>query len=49
MSKKNNPNEEFDEPSFLNPEKLKKQEDKIKSGETTCNIESPHECEGCGS
>ena len=22
--------------------------DKIESGETKCNIDSPHECEGCG-
>ena len=26
----------------------KEKEDKIKSGETKCNIDSPHECEGCG-
>ena len=47
-NKTNNPNEEFAQPSFLNQTKLKKQEDKIESGETKCNIESSHECEGCG-
>ena len=40
--------EEFDQPSFLDQKKLKEQEAKIESGETKCNIESPHECEGCG-
>ena len=34
---------------FLDQEKLKKQEDKLKSGEITCNLESPEECENCGS
>ena len=33
----------------LDQEKLKKQEDKLKSGEITCNLESPEECENCGS
>ena len=32
--------EDFDI-SFLDPEKLKKSEDKIKNGEITCNIENP--------
>lgn len=44
----NTPEEEFDQPSFLDQKKLKEQEAKIESGETKCNIESPHECEGCG-
>tara|TARA_R100001510_G_C7624156_1_gene184364 strand:+ start:1038 stop:1172 length:135 start_codon:yes stop_codon:yes gene_type:complete len=34
---------------FLDADKLKKQEDKIKSGELVCNIENPEECETCGS
>lgn len=41
--------DEFDDISFLDQAKLKKQEDKIKSGEITCNIENPEECENCGS
>ena len=46
--KNNNSNEDFDQPSFLDQCKLKEKDDKIKSGETKCNIQSPHECEGCG-
>ena len=34
---------------FLDKEKLKAQEDKIKRGELVCNIENPDECEACGS
>tara|TARA_R100001015_G_C4509751_1_gene81790 strand:+ start:424 stop:558 length:135 start_codon:yes stop_codon:yes gene_type:complete len=34
---------------FLDADKLKQQEDKIKSGELVCNIENPEECEACGS
>ena len=34
---------------FLDKDKLKEQEDKIKSGELVCNIENPDECEACGS
>jgi hypothetical protein len=33
--------------SFLDPARLKEQEDKIASGETVCNTESPEECESC--
>jgi hypothetical protein len=33
--------------SFLDPVKLKEQEDKIKSGETVCNTSSPEGCESC--
>ena len=32
--KNNNPNEDFDQPSFLYQCKLKEKDDKIKSGET---------------
>lgn len=32
---------------FLDQEKLKKQEDKIKSGEIVCNIKDPEDCESC--
>tara|TARA_R100001591_G_scaffold11785_2_gene17973 strand:+ start:1453 stop:1587 length:135 start_codon:yes stop_codon:yes gene_type:complete len=32
---------------FLDQEKLKKQEQKIESGEITCNIENPEDCESC--
>jgi len=38
--------EEFDI-SFLDQKKLKESEDKIESGEITCNIESPEDCESC--
>jgi len=33
--------------SFLDPVRLKEQEDKIVSGETVCSIESPEDCESC--
>lgn len=33
--------------SFLDPGKLKERDDKIKSGETVCNIDSPEDCESC--
>jgi len=39
--------EEFDDISFLNQSKLKSQEDKIESGEITCNLDSPEDCESC--
>jgi hypothetical protein len=45
MSKKE---DDFDV-SFLDQEKLKKQEEKIESGEITCNTENPEDCEACGS
>jgi hypothetical protein len=38
---------EEDETSFLNPERLKETEDKMKSGELTCNIDDPENCESC--
>tara|TARA_R110000737_G_C14165623_1_gene410418 strand:- start:287 stop:415 length:129 start_codon:yes stop_codon:yes gene_type:complete len=38
---------EEDEVSFLNPEKLKKSEQKLESGEISCNIDSPEDCESC--
>jgi hypothetical protein len=39
--------EEFDDISFLDQGKLKSQEDKIESGEITCNLDSPEDCESC--
>jgi hypothetical protein len=39
--------EEFDDISFLDQGKLKKQEEKIESGEITCNLDSPEDCESC--
>ena len=33
--------------SFLDQSKLKAKEDKILSGETVCNTESPEGCESC--
>tara|TARA_R110002096_G_C14389914_1_gene706467 strand:+ start:29 stop:157 length:129 start_codon:yes stop_codon:yes gene_type:complete len=38
---------EEDDVSFLNPEKLKQAEKKIESGEVTCNIDAPEDCESC--
>jgi|TARA_R110000744_G_scaffold380137_1_gene499913 hypothetical protein len=39
--------EEFDNVGFLDSKKLTKQEDKIKSGEISCNMDHPEECENC--
>jgi len=33
--------------SFLNPERVKKTQDKQESGELSCNIDSPEDCESC--
>lgn len=38
--------EEFDV-SFLDQDKLKEQEKKIESGEITCSIKNPEDCESC--
>ncbi len=38
---------EEDDISFLNPKLLKKTEEKLESGEITCNIDSPEDCESC--
>ena len=38
--------DEFDI-SFLDPAQLKKSEDKLKSGEITCNLVNPEDCESC--
>lgn len=32
---------------FLDQGRLKEQEDKIKSGQITCNIKNPDDCESC--
>jgi hypothetical protein len=39
--------EDFDNISFLDQDKLKKQEAKIESGEITCNLDNPEDCESC--
>ncbi len=39
--------EDFDDISFLDQDKLKKQEAKIDSGEITCNLDNPEDCESC--
>ena len=39
--------EDFGCCKFLDQDKLKKQEEKIESGEITCNIEHPEDCESC--
>ena len=39
--------EDFDDISFLDQDKLKKQEKKIEDGELPCNIENPEDCESC--
>ena len=44
---KNNMEEDFDDISFLDQDKLNKQEKKIEDGEITCNIDNPEDCESC--
>lgn len=39
--------EDFNDISFLDQDKLKKQEAKIESGEITCNLDNPEDCESC--
>lgn len=41
--------DEFGDVSFLDQGKLKKQEEKIESGEITCSTDNPDECLSCGS
>jgi len=38
--------DEFDI-SFLDSEKLKKSQEKLESGEITCNLDDPEDCESC--
>lgn len=38
--------EDFDI-SFLDKDKLSKQEQRIASGEVTCNMDNPENCESC--
>jgi hypothetical protein len=38
--------EDFDI-SFLDQDKLKKQEEKVEKGEIACNVENPEDCESC--
>jgi|TARA_R110002167_G_scaffold275078_2_gene481148 hypothetical protein len=38
---------EFDSLSFLDKARLKESQDKIDSGEITCNTDSPEDCESC--
>jgi hypothetical protein len=39
--------EEFDDISFLDQSKLKKQEEKIENGEIVCDLKNPEDCESC--
>ena len=39
--------EDFDDIGFLDQDKLKKAEQKIESGEITCNKDNPEEYENC--
>ena len=39
--------EKGDDISFLNPDRLKKSEEKLETGEITCNIDSPEDSESC--
>jgi len=39
--------EDFNDISFLDQSKLEKQEKKIESGEITCDIKNPEDCESC--
>jgi len=41
------PKDDFEDISFLDQDKLKKQERKIESGEIVCNKDNPEECENC--
>ena len=38
---------EEDDTSFLNTDRVNKSKDKQESGELTCNIDSPEDCESC--
>jgi len=38
---------DFKDISFLDQDKLKKQEAKIESGEITCNLDNPEDYESC--
>ena len=38
---------EEDDISFLNADRVKDSKDKQESGELTCNIDSPEDCESC--
>jgi hypothetical protein len=43
-------NEEDDfDISFLDSQKLKESNQKLEDGTLTCNMDSPEECENCGS
>ncbi len=39
--------EEWDAPTFLDKDKLQETAKKLKSGEITCNLDSPEDCESC--
>jgi hypothetical protein len=49
MSEKKHTQQDWggEEIAFLNQDKLKSMDDKIKSGEIACNIDSPEDCESC--
>ena len=38
---------EEDDVGFLNPDRVKKTAEKQESGELTCNIDDPEDCESC--
>lgn len=42
-----NREEEWDAPTFLDKKKLQETAEKLKSGEITCNIDDPENCESC--
>lgn len=46
-NKRMNRKTEEDEVGFLNPDRLKETAKKQESGELTCNIEDPEDCESC--
>lgn len=39
--------EDWDAPTFLDKKKLEETAEKLKSGEISCNIDSPEDCESC--
>jgi|TARA_R110002020_G_scaffold144424_1_gene317441 hypothetical protein len=42
-----NEEEDWGTPTFLDKKKLEETAEKLKSGEISCNIDSPEDCESC--
>ena len=39
--------DEWDAPTFLDKKKVEEMAEKLKSGELTCNLDAPEDCESC--